>query len=154
MIVGTEVWNILSGIEHEPSRYLPALLIRRWMCFSVRSSVCAHSRTESRDDRSKCTVNTSPAPSVPEICLLMSSAASWAPFKSRHAKITRPPACTEPLADKASFVYIGPRLAHLPGLNSTHCLAQACSTLYVVRVTSAKFGMRLGNMKFNTQNEE
>jgi hypothetical protein len=33
-------------------------------------------------------------------------------------------------------------------------LDQACSTFYVVRAASAKFGLHAGNMKFNTQNEK
>jgi hypothetical protein len=31
---------------------------------------------------------------------------------------------------------------------------QACSTVYVVLATSAKFGLRAGKVKFNAQNEE
>jgi len=33
-------------------------------------------------------------------------------------------------------------------------LEQACSTFWVVRKPSAKFGLHAGNMKFNLQNEE
>jgi hypothetical protein len=33
-------------------------------------------------------------------------------------------------------------------------LLQACSTFYVVRKTSAKFGLQTGNMRVSTQNEE
>ena len=34
------------------------------------------------------------------------------------------------------------------------CLHQARSTLYLVRKTLAEFSLHVGNMKFNTQNEE
>jgi hypothetical protein len=37
---------------------------------------------------------------------------------------------------------------------TTLALEQACSALYMVRATSAKFGLHVGNMKFNTQNDE
>jgi hypothetical protein len=33
-------------------------------------------------------------------------------------------------------------------------LGQACSTFYVVRATSSEFGLRGGNMNFNTLSEE
>jgi hypothetical protein len=33
-------------------------------------------------------------------------------------------------------------------------IEQAYSTLYVVQATSVKFGLHVGNMIFNTQNEE
>ena len=33
-------------------------------------------------------------------------------------------------------------------------LEQSCSTFWVVRTISAKFGLHAGNMKFNVQNEE
>jgi hypothetical protein len=32
-------------------------------------------------------------------------------------------------------------------------LYQACSTFFVVRATSVKFGLHAGNVKFNTLNE-
>ena len=35
-----------------------------------------------------------------------------------------------------------------------HILHQACSTFYVVRAISTKFGLHAGNMNYNTQNEE
>jgi hypothetical protein len=35
-----------------------------------------------------------------------------------------------------------------------HTPVQACSPFYVVRATSAEFGLHAGNMKFNTQKEE
>jgi hypothetical protein len=33
-------------------------------------------------------------------------------------------------------------------------LSHTCSTFYVVRATSANFGLDASNMKLNTQNEE
>jgi hypothetical protein len=70
----------------------PALLMSKCTCFSVRSRCCAHSRTESRDARSRRTSTTSPAPSHPDACFLISSAASRARLRSRHARMTLPPA--------------------------------------------------------------
>jgi hypothetical protein len=34
------------------------------------------------------------------------------------------------------------------------CVCQVCSTFYVVRPMSTKFGLHAGDIKFNTQNEE
>ena len=41
----------------------------------------------------------------------------------------------------------------IPSAPTWHVTGQACSTLYVIWATSAKFGLHVSNMKFNTQHE-
>ena len=70
---------------------LPALFTSMWICLSVRSRCCAHSRTEASDAKSSFTTTNWPAPSVSFVSRRMSAAASSAFFRSLQAMITRAP---------------------------------------------------------------
>jgi hypothetical protein len=69
-------------------------------------------------------------------------------FKLRHFLVSQ---ATERINDKLVCKKL---VVTYTRYDTDTCLEQASFILDVVRVTSAKFGLRAGNMKFTTQNEE